>query len=337
MSGAGRSVRAELRQQLRAGAARRSAAAQRASRRCAAPATRASIRHRCGSPTLLAWSDSVGRMLGASPPRSSTGAGRRGARRQSGASRHAAVRGALRRTPVRSLGGAARRWPRDHPRRSRGPGRGAPRPAAQGGRKDAVFAHGRRPRGAALLGARVHVQRGHASPRRADHAGAEPRGHRGIGGARHVLRRPSESRAGRHRLPRRAVVRALRQFRDSRRPSGAGCAQAAGRLRDRDALPGARRAVAGGVRPLVRGDLPAHRRDDRRMDAGGLRPRRDEHRQHVDPGADHRLWSVRLARGLRSGVDAQHHRCGGAALPVRQSTGRSRNGTWCGWPTRCSR
>ena len=146
---------------------------------------------------------------------------RRGARRQSRAARDAAVRGALRRASVRPLGGAARRWPRHHARRSRGPGRGAPRPAAQGGGTNAVFAHRRRPRGAALLGARVHVQRGHASPRRADHAGAEPRVHRGPGGARHVLRRPSESRAGRHRLSRRAVVRALRQFRDSRRPSGA--------------------------------------------------------------------------------------------------------------------
>ena len=46
--------------------------------------------------------------------------------------------------------------------------------AAQGRRPDAVLAHRRRPRRAALVGARVPVQRGDAPPRRADHARAEP-------------------------------------------------------------------------------------------------------------------------------------------------------------------
>ncbi len=196
-----------------------------------------------GSPTLLAWSDSVGRMLGASPPQSVTG-------------------------PVAEVLGGNRVLPGMQPYAARygghqfghwagqlgdgraitlcevvGAGRSASRPAAQGGGTNPVFAHGRRARGAALLGPRVHVQRGHVSPRRADDAGAEPRVHRGVGGARHVLRRPSQGRAGRHRLSRRAVVRALRQLRDPRRPPGAGCARAAGRPRDRHALPGARCAV----------------------------------------------------------------------------------------------
>ena len=68
-------------------------------------------------PGPMRWAE----MLGASPPRSSTGAGRRSARRQSGASGHAALRRALRRTPVRSLGGAARRRPRHHPGEVVGP------------------------------------------------------------------------------------------------------------------------------------------------------------------------------------------------------------------------
>ena len=49
----------------------------------------------------------------------------------------------------------------------------------------------RRPRGAALVAARVPVQRGDASPRRADDARADPGRHRRIGRARHALRRPS--------------------------------------------------------------------------------------------------------------------------------------------------
>ena len=61
----------------------------------------------------------------------------------------------------------------------------------KGAGPDAVLAHGRRPRRAALVAARVPVQRGHAPPGRADHARAQPRGHRRAGGARHALRRQS--------------------------------------------------------------------------------------------------------------------------------------------------
>jgi hypothetical protein len=64
---------------------------------------------------------------------------------------------------------------------------------AEGRRPDAVLAPRRRPRRAALVGARVPVQRGDASPRGADDARAEPRRHRRRGRARHVLRRQSAS------------------------------------------------------------------------------------------------------------------------------------------------
>ena len=115
---------------------------------------------------------------------------RAGFRRQCAARRHAAVCGELRRPPVRPLGGAARRRSRDHAGRSHQRGRRALGAAAEGRRAHAVFAHRRRPRGAALVGPRVPVQRGDASSRRADHARAEPGGDRRGGRARHVLRRP---------------------------------------------------------------------------------------------------------------------------------------------------
>ncbi len=101
----------------------------------------------------------------------------------------------------------------------------------KGAGPDAVLAHRRRPRGAALVDPRVPVQRGDASPRRADHARAEPGRHRRAGGARHVLRRPPAAGAGRDRLPRRAVVHPLRQLRDaSPRAATLALLRAAGRL-----------------------------------------------------------------------------------------------------------
>ena len=53
--------------------------------------------------------------------------------------------------------------------------RRALRAAVERRRPNAVFAHRRRPRGAALFGARIHVQRSDALSRRADDARAEPR------------------------------------------------------------------------------------------------------------------------------------------------------------------
>ena len=122
-------------------------------------------------------------------------------------------RGQLRRSSVRPLGRTTGRRPRDHAGRSDQRGGRALGAAAQGRGPDAVFAHRRRPRGAALVDPRVPVQRSHAPSRRADHARPEPGRHRRAGGPRHVLRRPSQARARRDRLPRRAVVHPLRQFR----------------------------------------------------------------------------------------------------------------------------
>ena len=124
--------------------------------------------------------------------------------RQSRAARHAALRGALRRPPVRPLGRAARRRPRDHAGRAPRRRRHAPGTAAEGRGPHALLAHRRRPRGAALLAARIPLQRGDALARRADHARAQPRRHRRAGGARHVLRRQS---ARRSRAPSSAASR----------------------------------------------------------------------------------------------------------------------------------
>ncbi len=70
---------------------------------------------------------------------------------------------------------------------------------------------------------------------------------------------------------------------------------------------------------VVRPGLRADRRDGCGLDAGRVRPRRDEHRQHVDPRPDDRLRTVRLDRRLRSGLDAEHDRCRRPPLPLRRA------------------
>ena len=65
----------------------------------------------------------------------------------------------------------------------------------------------------------------------------------------------------------------------------------------------------------------------------GLRPRRAQHRQHVDPRPHHRLRALRLARELRPRLDAQHHRRRHPPLPLRRPARRSRTGTCSSWPT----
>ena len=118
--------------------------------------------------------------------------------------------------------------------------------AAQGRGADAVLAHRRRPRGAALVGARVPVQRGDAPPRRADHARARASSATGeTGRARHVLRRPSRSpsRARSSAASRRRSC-ASATSRSSPRAARLDAAAAARRLRDPHALPRARRALA---------------------------------------------------------------------------------------------
>ena len=199
-----------------------------------------------GRAALLAWSDAVGRMLGASPPRSPTG-------------------------PVAEVLGGNRVLPGMQPYAARYGGHQFGHWAGQLGDGRAITL------GEVVGpdGARWDLQLKGAGPtpysRTADgravlrssvrefmcseamhHLGVpttralEPGGDRRAGGARHVLRRPPARRAGRHRLPRGAVVRALRQLRDPRRAPRARRAAAARRLRDHRALPGARRA---GPRP----------------------------------------------------------------------------------------
>ena len=82
--------------------------------------------------------------------------------------------------------------------------------------------------------------------------------------------------------------------------------RAAGRLRDRallSRLP--RRGRSRCAALLERGGAP-HRAADGAVAGGGLLPRRDEHRQHVDPRPDDRLRAVRLPRRLRPGHICNH-------------------------------
>ena len=114
------------------------------------------------------------------------------------------------------------------------------------------------------------------------------------------------------------IVPAVRQLRDprvARRPRHAAQARA---VHARALLPAVRRRRSARHRRLLRRGRAAHRVDGRRVDARRLRARRDEHRQHVDPRAHDRLRTVRLARAVRSRLDAEHHRRVGPALPVRQ-------------------
>ena len=99
-------------------------------------------------------------------------------------------------------------------------------------------------------------------------------------------------------------------------------ARPARRLHHRPRLPAPRGRRGRAPRPLVRRGLRAHGPDGRRLDARRVRPRRDEHRQHVHPRAHHRLRPVRLARRLRPGLDAEHDRRRRPALPVRAPAGR---------------
>ena len=149
----------------------------------------------------------------------SRGAGRqrrRRARRQPPAARHEAGGRLLRWPPVRTVGRPARRRSRDRagrPDRAGWPTLGV---AAEGGWSDALFTSRRRSCRAALVAARIRLQRGDASPRCADDARAGIGRNRRRRTARHVLRRPCRNGARRDRHALGAVVRALRQLRDLR-------------------------------------------------------------------------------------------------------------------------
>ena len=94
---------------------------------------------------------------------------------------------------------------------------------------------------------------------------------------------------------------------------------------DNNPLPGAVRS--GDHRPGVAGGA---------VDAGGIRARRDEHRQHDDLRRDHRLRAVRLYGGLRPGHGLQLDRHTAAVTPTATSRWW-RSGTSPGWPRPCSR
>ena len=70
---------------------------------------------------------------------------------------------------------------------------------------------------------------------------------------------------------------------------------------------------------MAGGGLRLHRDPHGPLDARRLRPRRHEHGQYVSARPDHRLRPLRLARGLRSPLDAQYHRRAGPALLLRRS------------------
>ena len=88
---------------------------------------------------------------------------------------------------------------------------------------------------------------------------------------------------------------------------------------------------------MVRAGVRAHGMHGGALDARGLRARRDEHRQHVDPRPDHRLRPLWLDRRFRSRLDAEHHRRRAAAATASASSRRSRTGTSPGSRTRCRR
>ena len=136
-------------------------------------------------------------------------------------------------------------------------------------------------------------------------------------------------RAGRGRVPRRAVVPALRQLRDPRRARRRRrcCSTLADFTHRARTSPSSARRRPTTYAALVRRGLPAHRAHGRALDARRLRARRDEHRQHVDPRADDRLRPVRLARGLRPRLDAEHHRRRRPPLSLRPTSRASRSGT----------
>jgi tellurite resistance protein len=196
----------------------------------------------------------------------------------------------LRRPPVRPLGGPARRRPRDQPRRGGGRRRRASTSCSSRAPAPRRTRARRRARGAALVDPRVRLQRGDAPPRRADHA-------RAVAG-----RPPARRSCATCSTTATRATSPARSSAASRRPSCASATSSCLAARGDDAdCCGARRVHViardfprTGPRPeagsrLVRGGLRAHGAADGALDARRLRARRDEHRQHVDPRADHRL------------------------------------------------
>ena len=153
------------------------------------------------------------------------------------------------------------------------------------------------------------------------------------GRARHVLRRqrprpsPAPWSAGSRR--RSCASAASRSWRHAARRPAAPLADFTIRTLFR-ATVGERRPSD--LRRVVRRGLPRTAEMVVHWHAGRLRARRDEHRQHVDPRADHRLRALRLARRLRpdwtpNTTDASHRRYRFG------SSRRSRSGTCAARPS----
>ncbi len=177
---------------------------------------------------------------------------------------------------------------------------------AQGQRPHAVFADGRRSRGAALVDPRISLLGSDAPPRHSDDART----------LRDRLRSSSATRGNRNgggRDARRAELRALRAFRALLFERSRRCAALAGRSRDRPLLSadqGSRRSVSGAAERSGAVDG----RPARAMAGRRLLPRRDEHRQHVDPRSHDRLRPVRLHGCVRCELHLQPF---GYAGPLR--------------------
>ena len=234
------------------------------------------------------------------------------------------------RPPVRRLGRPARRRPRAAAGRDRH-ARRADGAAAQGLRPDALLAHGRRPRGAALVDPRVPLLRGDARARHSDHARAGA----SIGSPLPVRRETIETAA--------VVMRVAPSFvrfghfeyfaHTAQRPTR--CSALADYVID--ALLSRHAATrAEPYAALLEEVTRAHRAADGAVAGGGLLPRRDEHRQHVDPRPDDRLRPVRLPRRLRPGHICNHSRRRRAATPMRASP-TSASGTCTRWRRRWCR
>ena len=180
-------------------------------------------------------------------------------------------------------------------------------------------APGRWARGAALVDPRIPVLGGDARAGHSDDAGA---GAGGVGPARAARtgRDDGGGHAGRAELP---ALRAFRAFLSPRPQRRLHRAASAGRFRDRPPLPGVPRRHATGGRDAGRGRAP-HCGDDGGLAGGRLLPRRDEHRQPVDPRTDDRLRAVRLPRRVRPDAHLQPL---GRTGPLRPTPASRR------WPT----
>ncbi len=218
-------------------------------------------------------------------------AGASGARRQHAGTAAAAAGHGVQRPSVRRVGRPIGRRPGAAARRDRFAARPAGNPA-QGQRAHAVFAHGRRARGAALVDPRVPGLRGDAPLGHPDHARAGSDRLAAAGDSRDRRDRGRRDACGAE-LPALRPLRTLRAHRGRCRGSAP-----TGRRSDRSLLPRKPRHAATAVRLARRGRAP-HRPPDGAVAGRGVLPWRDEHRQPVDPRAHDRLRTVRLPRWLR--------------------------------------